>query len=65
VVIKIPGDYTGKVYGVISEFGKTKREEWQNDGSWIAVVEVPGGMQESFDRKLNELTGGQVETKVL
>jgi ribosome maturation protein SDO1 len=65
VVIKIPGDYTGKVYSVISEFGKTKREEWQQDGSWIAVVEVPGGLQESFDRKLNELTGGQVETRVL
>lgn len=65
MAIRIPGDYTGKVYSVISEFGKTKKEEWQKDGSWIAVVEVPGGMQESFDRKLNELTGGQVETKVL
>jgi len=65
MAIRIPGDYTGKVYSVISEFGKTKREEWQKDGSWIAVVEVPGGLQESFDRKLNELTGGQVETKVL
>lgn len=65
IVIKIPGDCAGKVYSVISEFGKTKREEWQADGSWIAVVEVPGGLQESFDRKLNELTGGQVETKIL
>lgn len=65
MAIRIPGDYTGRVYGVISEFGKTKREEWQKDGSWIAVVEVPGGLQESFDRKLNELTGGQVETRVL
>lgn len=65
MAIRIPGDYTGKVYSVISEFGKTKKEEWQKDGSWIAVVEVPGGLQESFDRKLNELTGGQVETKVL
>lgn len=65
IVIKIPGDCAGKVYSVISEFGKTKREEWQADGSWIAVVEVPGGLQESFDRKLSELTGGQVETKIL
>ncbi|MGF7118234.1 ribosome assembly factor SBDS [Methanobacterium oryzae] len=65
IAIKIPGDYTGKVYSVISEFGKTKKEEWQKDGSWIAVVEVPGGLQESFDRKLSELTGGQVETKVM
>jgi ribosome maturation protein SDO1 len=65
IAIKIPGDYTGKVYSVISEFGKTKKEEWQKDGSWIAVVEVPGGLQESFDRKLSELTGGQVETKIM
>lgn len=65
VAIRIPGDYAGKVYTVISEFGKTRKEEWQKDGSWIAVVEVPGGLQESFDRKLNELTGGQVETKVI
>jgi len=65
MAIKVPGDYAGKAYSVISEFGKTKREEWQADGTWVAVVEVPGGLQESFDRKLNELTGGQVETKIL
>ena len=65
VVIKIPGDYAGKVYSIISDFGKTRKEEWQKDGSWIAVVEVPGGLQESFDRKLSELTGGQVETKIM
>ena len=65
MAIRIPGDYAGKVYTVISDFGKTRKEEWQKDGSWIAVVEVPGGLQESFDRKLSELTGGQVETKVI
>ena len=65
MVIKIPGDYAGKVYSIISDFGKTRKEEWQKDGSWIAVVEVPGGLQESFDRKLSELTGGQVETKIM
>lgn len=65
VAIKIPGDFTGKVYGTIPEFGKTVKEEWQTDGSWIAVVELPGGLQENFDRKLNELTHGQVETKLL
>lgn len=65
VAIKIPGDYAGKVYNIIPEFGKAKREEWQQDGSWVAVVEIPGGMQENFYRKLNEMTHGQVETKLL
>lgn len=65
VAIRVPGDFTGKVYGAIPEFGKTKKEEWQQDGSWIAVVEIPGGMQDNFYKKLNELTRGQVETKLL
>lgn len=65
VAIRIPGDFTGKVYNIIPEFGKAKKEEWQQDGSWIAVVEIPGGMQDNFYRKLNELTHGQVETKLL
>ncbi len=65
VAIRVPGDFSGKVYSAIPEFGKTKKEEWQQDGSWVAVVEIPGGMQENFYQKLNELTRGQVETKLL
>jgi ribosome maturation protein SDO1 len=65
VAIRVPGDFTGKVYGIIPEFGTTTKEEWQKDGSWVAVVEIPGGMQENFYNKLNELTRGQVETKLL
>lgn len=65
VAIHIPGEDTGKVYGVIPEYGKTIKEEWQQDGSWVAVVEIPGGMQEGFYHKLSEITHGQVETKLL
>ncbi|EKQ53480.1 MAG: rRNA metabolism protein, SBDS family [Methanobacterium sp. Maddingley MBC34] len=65
VAIRIPGEDTGKVYGVIPAYGKTMKEEWQKDGSWVAVVEIPGGMQESFYQKLSEITHGQVETKLL
>ncbi|MDP3066423.1 MAG: ribosome assembly factor SBDS [Methanobacteriaceae archaeon] len=65
VAIRIPGEATGKVYGVIPEYGVTKKEEWQQDGSWIAVVEIPGGLQESFYQKLSEITHGQVETKII
>lgn len=65
VAIRIPGEDTGKVYGIISEFGKITKEEWQQDGSWVAIVEIPGGMQENFYQKLSEITHGKVETKLL
>ncbi|MCC7550039.1 MAG: ribosome assembly factor SBDS [Methanobacterium sp.] len=65
VAIHIPGEDTGRVYGVIPEYGKTLKEEWQQDGSWVAIVEIPGGMQENFYQKLSEITHGQVETKLL
>ncbi|MBM4240806.1 MAG: ribosome assembly factor SBDS [Euryarchaeota archaeon] len=63
IAIRIPGDFAGKVYGAISDLGKMKKEEWQQDGSWIAIFEVPGGLQESFHQKISELTGGQVEIR--
>ncbi|MGC9517776.1 MAG: ribosome assembly factor SBDS [Methanomicrobiales archaeon] len=65
MAIRIPGEFSGRAYSTISDFGKIRKEEWQNDGSWIAVVELPGGLQEGFHRKLSELTGGMVETKLL
>jgi ribosome maturation protein SDO1 len=65
VAIHIPGEDTGRVFGIINQYGKTRKEEWQPAGSWIAVVEIPGGMQESFYQKLSELTHGKVETKLL
>ena len=65
MAIHIPGDDTGRVIGILNQYGKTMKEEWQPDGSWIAVVEIPGGMQESFFQKLSELTHGKAETKLL
>jgi len=65
VAVHVPGEDTGRVFGIINQYGKTRKEEWQPDGSWIAVVEIPGGMQESFYQKLSELTHGKAEIKLL
>jgi len=65
IMIRIPPQYTGKAYGKVSEFGKLKREEWRNDGSWVSVVEIPAGLQGEFYNLLNSLTKGDVETKII
>lgn len=65
IQIKIPAQYTGKSYPVLKQFGKLLKDEWKNDGSLVAVVELPAGMQESLFDKLNNLTHGNIESEVL
>ncbi len=65
IAVKIPGTYAGKSYSLITQFGKLIKEEWENDGSWIGIVEIPGGLQDKFYTELSGLTHGEVETKLL
>lgn len=65
VAVKLKGDDYGKCYGSMTDFGKIIKEEWQPDGSWIGVVEIPAGVRDDFVGKLNEITGGDAETKLI
>ncbi|KPU62298.1 RNA-associated protein [Thermococcus sp. EP1] len=65
IAVKIPSEYTGKAYGEVRKFGKIKREEWAGDGSWMFLIEIPGGIEEEFYEKLNALTKGTVVTKLI
>lgn len=65
VAIKIPPEHASQSYGVAKEYGEIKRDEWQADGSWIAVVEVPAAMQIEFMERLGKVTQGNVQSKIL
>jgi ribosome maturation protein SDO1 len=65
VSVKIPPEYTGKAYSAVRSFGTLEREEWQSDGSWIGIVKLPAGMQTDFYDRVNTLTKGNVETRIL
>lgn len=65
IAVKVDMNYAPKAYGPISKFGTLKKEEWQNDGSWIGVVTIPAGMQDDFFGLVNHLTKGNVEVKIL
>ena len=65
IAVKLSGDNYGKTYSDLTSFGKITKEEWQKDGSWIGVVEIPAGLQSEFYDKLNKRTKGDVETKIL
>ncbi|PIN86784.1 ribosome assembly factor SBDS [Candidatus Woesearchaeota archaeon CG10_big_fil_rev_8_21_14_0_10_44_13] len=65
ISIRMPPEHAGKGYGAVSQFGKPQNEEWRNDGSYVCVVEIPAGLEADLYEKLNVMTKGSVETKVL
>jgi ribosome maturation protein SDO1 len=65
IAIKIPAEYTGKSYGTVKNFGTIKRDEWQADGSWVAVVEVPAAMQIELMEALGKDTQGNMQSKII
>ncbi len=65
IAIRLEGTLAGKAYPIIQSSGKLKKEEWASDGYWIGIVEIPAGTIDEFIAKLDSLTKGNVETKVL
>jgi ribosome maturation protein SDO1 len=65
ISVKIPAEHIGKAYGTVRSYGSLEREDWQSDGSWIGIIKLPAGMQTDFYEKLNDMTKGNVSTKIL
>jgi ribosome maturation protein SDO1 len=65
ISIKIPAENIGKAYGLVRNFGSLEQEDWQSDGSWVGIIRLPAGMQTDFYDKLNDVTKGNVSTKIL
>lgn len=65
LAIKIPAEHVAKAYGTVKNLAEIKREEWQSDGSWIAVVELPAGLRGEFLDRLGKITGGAAQAKII
>jgi ribosome maturation protein SDO1 len=65
IAVKLPPTHAGKAQNIFHGWGEVKQQAWQADGSFIGVVEIPGGMQTEFFNHLNSRTHGDVETRIL
>jgi len=65
VQVRIPAEYAAKSYSLLKNFGTVLKDEWQNDGGLLSIIELPAGLQQDFFSELNSLTHGNVETKVV
>src|SRR5713226_7933241 len=65
IAVKVFPEHAARAYNAFKSFGTVSREEWQSDGSLMAVIEMPAGMYGSFIDRVGKLTQGSIQTKVL
>ncbi|ADI32699.1 ribosome assembly factor SBDS [Staphylothermus hellenicus] len=65
IAVKVPPQFSGKVYKVLSSIGEIKKSNWLNDGSLLVEIEIPAGMQEELIERINKVTHGSANIKVL
>jgi ribosome maturation protein SDO1 len=63
--IDVPPQYAHQAYGVLKRLGDIKKENWTNDGSLIVNLEIPAGLQEDVMGRLNSMTHGGVNIKIV
>jgi len=59
--IKIPAQHAAKAYSILKSIGNLKKDEWKNDGSLRAKLEIPAGLQEELENELNKIAHGDIE----
>ncbi len=65
MAVRIPPRHAGRAYGILKGMGEVQREEWQADGSLIAVVSIPAAMQLELLDRLGKATQGEAQTRTL
>ena len=62
--VTIPAQYASRSYAVLKTVGTLKNEQWQNDGSLKAILEIPAGARPSVIDKLGSITRGSAGVEV-
>ncbi|MBI5798055.1 ribosome assembly factor SBDS [Candidatus Woesearchaeota archaeon] len=65
IEVSIPAKYAGPSFSSLKRLAKIVKEGWQDDGSLLAVIEIPAGIQEEIENELNRITKGEVELRIL
>ncbi|MBI2664143.1 ribosome assembly factor SBDS [Candidatus Woesearchaeota archaeon] len=61
----IPAQYASKSFSTLKALGRISRDSWQADGSLLAVIDVPAGLQQDLIDQINKITRGDVDVKIL
>ena len=63
--IIIPAQYASQSYAVLKSVGSLKKEEWQNNGSLKAILEIPAAARPNVIDRLGSITKGSAAVEVM
>lgn len=63
--IIIPAQYASQSYAVLKSVGSLKKEEWQNNGSLKAILEIPAAARPNVIDRLGSITKGAATVEVM
>jgi len=62
--ITIPAQFASQSYSVLKSAGSLKKEEWQNNGSLKAILEIPAAARPTVIDRLGSVTKGTATVEV-
>ena len=63
--IIIPAQYASQSYSVLKSVGTLHKEEWQNNGSLKAILEIPAAARPNVIDRLGSITKGSASVEVM
>jgi len=63
IIIEVPAMYSGKVQPILHKY-EIEDEKWGPTGNLIAKIKIPAGQKSSLINEFNNITHGQITTKV-
>ncbi|MCD6477300.1 MAG: ribosome assembly factor SBDS [Candidatus Aenigmarchaeota archaeon] len=63
--IMVAPRFSGKISNIVRTYGKIIHEQWNSDGSYSCIIEIDAGSQKSLVDKINTITHGDNEIKVV
>ena len=63
--IVVPAQYASQSYAVLKSVGSLKKEDWQNNGSLKAILEIPAAARPNVIDRLGSITKGSASVEVM
>ncbi|MGC9130541.1 MAG: ribosome assembly factor SBDS [Pyrobaculum sp.] len=65
IALSISSAYAQRVKGLVAKMARIVNERYRSDGSWEAVLELPAGLQDVLIARVNDVTHGDADIKIL